>query len=252
MPHKTAGAALLGDAATEFSDVQYADAYPEGVEHHFWHLARNRLVASELRRALPKPGRVLEIGCGPGIVVQHLRAAGVDCWGCDLGQPIVPADCRPYAFTARDCLQLEPAFRSSVDALLLLDVLEHIDDDVAFLREVKGAFPRCRSLLVTVPARSELWSNYDDYYGHFRRHDCASLAMALTAGGFRLVRQRYFFQELYLPMLLARTTSGQRTTAVPVPSNRTLHRFLAGVSCACRTVLPAGLPGTSLLAVSAP
>src|SRR5262249_22527731 len=74
-------------------------------------------------------------------------------------------------------------------------ILEHIADDVKFLREMADSFPSARGLILTVPARSELWSNYDDYWGHHRRYNRASLADALDKGGFSLVRQRYFFHE---------------------------------------------------------
>jgi 2-polyprenyl-3-methyl-5-hydroxy-6-metoxy-1,4-benzoquinol methylase len=233
-----------------FSDTQYDEAYPEGIQNHFWHLARNRLVAATVRRAVPAAARVLEIGCGPAIVLRHLRASNVDCWGCDLGQPRVPAECADRAFVQQDCLQLDSEFRRSVDALLLLDVLEHIEDDVGFLRAISDGFPNSRALIVTVPARAELWSNYDRHYGHFRRYDRATLATTLAAGGFTLRHQRYFFQELYLPMLLAGRMPSQRTTTIPPPSHPGVHRLLAGISTACSSILPSGVPGTSLIALA--
>lgn len=234
-----------------FSDTQYDEAYPEGIQNHFWHLARNRLIAATVRRAAPAIGRVLEIGCGPAIVLRHLRAANIDCWGCDLGQPRVPAECADRVFKQQDCLHLDAEFRRSVDALLLLDVLEHIEDGVGFLRAISDGFANSRALIVTVPARAELWSNYDRHYGHFRRYDRATLARTLEAGGFTLRHQRYFFQELYLPMLLAKQMPSQRPTTIPPPSRPGMHRLLAGISTACSSILPSGVPGTSLIAVAA-
>jgi hypothetical protein len=193
---------------------------------------------------------VLEIGCGPAIVLQHLRSSRIDCWGCDLGRPSVPESCAPYVFAQQDYARLAPEFRASVDALLLLDVLEHIEDDVGFLRTIGEAFPSSRALIMTVPARTELWSNYDRHYGHFRRYDRASLAKALEASGFKQLRQRYFFQELYIPMLLAGMLPNQRATTIPAPSHPAMHRSLAAISSTCSTILPRGLPGTSLIAVA--
>jgi hypothetical protein len=233
-----------------FSDTQYDEAYPEGIQNHFWHLARNRLVAATVRRVVPAVSRVLEIGCGPAIVLRHLRASNIDCWGCDLGQPRVPAECADRMFVEQDCLHLDSEFRRSVDALLLLDVLEHIEDDVGFLRAISNGFPNSRALIVTVPARAELWSNYDRHYGHFRRYNRATLATTLEAGGFTLRHQRYFFQELYLPMLLAGKMPSQRATTILPPSRPGMHRLLAGLSTACSSILPSGVPGTSLIAVA--
>jgi 2-polyprenyl-3-methyl-5-hydroxy-6-metoxy-1,4-benzoquinol methylase len=73
---------------TTFDAVQYALPYAPGVERHFWNVARNRIVERHLRRALAtqrRSGRlVLDVGCGPGIVVDHLRRAGIDCHGVEL------------------------------------------------------------------------------------------------------------------------------------------------------------------------
>jgi hypothetical protein len=248
MSRKLSDVAAMDLPRSAFSDTQYDEAYPDGIQNHFWHLARNRLVAATVRRAAQPVGRVLEIGCGPAIVLRHLRASNIDCWGCDLGQPRVPTECADHVFMQQDCLHLDAEFRRSVDALLLLDVLEHIADDVGFLRAIGDGFPNSRALIVTVPARAELWSNYDTHYGHFRRYDRPTLATTLEAGGFTLRHQRYFFQELYLPMLLAKQMPNQRTTTIPPPSRPGMHRLLAGISTACSSILPSGVPGTSLIA----
>jgi SAM-dependent methyltransferase len=171
---------------SEFSEVQYDEAYPDGIEQHFWHLARNRLVEATLRQGADRKGRVLEIGCGPGLVLQYLRGRGFDCWGCELGDPPLPDAIRPFVLVKRDFRDLDPAFRRDTNSLLLLDVLEHIPDDTEFLRALVAAFPQSRSLILTVPARGELWSNYDDHYGHFRRYDQARLAAVLDEAGFSL------------------------------------------------------------------
>ena len=60
--------------------------------------------------------------------------------------------------------------RRGVTTLLVLDVIEHLEDPIAFLREVLSSFPDVSSLIVTVPAREELWSAFDDFYGHHRRY----------------------------------------------------------------------------------
>lgn len=236
--------------ATEFSATQYHEAYPDGVERHFWHLARNRLIASTLRRLVPDAGRVLEIGCGPAIVLGYLRGKGVDCWGCELGDPPLPEAVDPFVFARQDCCDLDPAFRHGIDTLLLFDVLEHISDEIGFLRQMHGAFPNCRAIVVTVPARAELWSNYDDHYGHFRRYDRSGLRAALDKGGFAPTHDRYFFHELYLPVFLATKRAAQREIEIRAPEHPLVHRLLARTSGVCSSVLPSAIPGTSLIAVA--
>jgi SAM-dependent methyltransferase len=237
---------------SEFSEAQFREAYPGGIEHHFWHLARNSLVEATLRRGFDGEGRVLEIGCGPGFVLQHLRKRGFDCWGCELGSPFLPDAIRPFVLVKQHFRDLKPGFRKEVRSLLLLDVLEHIPDDVSFLRALADAFPRSQSLVVTVPARRELWSNYDQHYGHWRRYDQVRLAAVLDEGGFALVRQRYFFQELYAPMLLMAKLASRRPTEFASPVNIRFHRSFAALSGLCSTILPGSWPGTSLIALARP
>lgn len=239
-----------GMSKSEYTQSQFHENYPQGIENHFWHLARNHLIASTLSRSLPDPGRILEIGCGPGIVLRHLREIGFDCWGCELGAPPLPEPLRPFVFLEQDCFQLDPEFRRSIDVLLLFDVLEHIEGDIAFLRMLADGFTNSRLLVMTVPARSELWSNYDEHYGHYRRYDRASLAETLEEGGYTLLRSRYFFHELYPPALIAAKLRGQRTTKLQSPTRLSLHRIVARASRLCTAVLPPGLPGMSLIAVA--
>lgn len=239
-------------ARTDFSDAQFREHAPDGVDKHFWHLARNRLIEATLRRGLHDAGRILEVGCGRGLVLQHLRARGLDCWGCELGEPKIPDPISPFVFVKQDFRGLRPAFRRQVRVLLLLDVLEHIPDDIGFLRDLTVSFPKIESLVLTVPARTELWSNYDDHYGHFRRYDRPGLAAVLDHAGFSLVSQRYFFHELYAPMLLAAQLKGHRQIEVRSPANPGIHRLLATLSVLCYTLLPPSCPGTSLIALAVP
>jgi SAM-dependent methyltransferase len=239
---------------SEFSERQFDEAYPEGVEQHFWHLARNRIVEATLRKGFNGKGRILEVGCGTGLVLRYLRGRGLDCWGCDLSCPRVSDAIRPFVFINQDFRTLDVSFRREICALLLLDVLEHVPDDAGFLRALAECFPKCESLVLTVPARTELWSNYDDHYGHLRRYDRTSLAATVDRGGFALVHQGYFFHELYLPLLAATKLAGGRDPEwrPPTRASARLHRFIATFSGLCYTIIPRSLPGTSLIALTAP
>lgn len=233
---------------SQFSQTLFDEAYPDGIAHHFWHLARNRLVEAALRQSIDRESRALEIGCGPGLVLQHLRSRGLDCWGCELGDPPLADVVRPFVFVQQDFRNLDAAFCRTVCSLLLLDVIEHIPDDIGFLRDLVETFPNGRSLILTVPARQELWSNYDAHYGHYRRYSQTTLMDVLNDSGFAVVYQRYFFQELYAPMLLAARLAGHRRTGFRAPAYPGLHRTLAVLSGLCSALIPGSWPGSSLLA----
>jgi hypothetical protein len=240
---------------TAFVAEQMDETYPPGIEEHFWTLARNMIVLREIRRAeaeTGKLGRILEIGCGRGVVLNYLRRHGVDCDGVEPSTAALPADLKPYVRSGTDCFQMPAGERAGYEGLLLLDVLEHIAEPDGFLRQVRSAFPSARVLILTVPARTELWSNYDDHFGHFRRYTIDMLAAELLDAGFGDIRARYFFHSLYPVMFAIKLLRGKRSTTTRAPDNPGLHRFIAGCFAAEELLLPGSIPGTSVIARARP
>jgi SAM-dependent methyltransferase len=243
----------MAKSETAFTNEQFAHAYPVGIETHFWYVARNAIVLDTIRwierREGFRFGRMLEIGCGRGIVVQYLRAKGRDCYGVELAPVSIPEPLKDYVWGGTDCLTLPETFRNQIELIFLLDVIEHVEDPEGFLASIRLAYPNCRWVIITVPARMELWSNFDREYGHFRRYDRAMLGDELKGAGAELVRSRYHFVPLY-PLIYALVYSGRgRSTSNSAPSSRWLHRIL-GALIRCETwFCPGWVYGTSVLGV---
>jgi len=242
--------------SSEFDASQAADAYPEGIEHGFWSIARNRMIDSALAEAArigirtPR-GRILEIGCGPGIVVNAMRAEGHDAWGVELGEPMVREAAKPYVTTGLAAQDLDAAFRKSIETIMLLDVIEHIEDEVSFLQSILPAFPNCRSLIVTVPARPEVWSNYDEYYGHFRRYTRETLDAAMVRAGLIPKKTRYFFRSLYFAAKLINTVGRKRAVVLRSPRFLPLQRMIArGFDLENWLAGSLPIPGLSLICIA--
>lgn len=186
-------------AETAFAAEKMKEAYNSGTENHFWTLARNRIVLREIRAAeaeMGKLGRILEIGCGRGIVLEYLRNHGTDCDGVEPSSVVVRGDLAPHVRSGIDSFQIPKDERTGYGGMLLLDVLEHIADPVGFLQQIRSAYPRAQVLILTVPARMELWSNYDEHFSHFRRYTVDTLVKELLGAGFGGIRARYFFHAL--------------------------------------------------------
>jgi len=233
---------------TAYTAQQFQDNYPPGMEHHWWSRAR----ADVVRRALHgfRGTTILDVGCGPGIVVQHLRACGFTCFGCELGQPDVLPAVQDLVWTGQDAAALDPAFRAGVGVALLLDVLEHLPDPAAFLRGLLLAFPNLRAIVITVPARPELWSAWDEHFGHHRRYDRRSLHDLCMAAGLSPVVLRYFFHTIY-PALLAVARLAGRSARVAPGRPRSLVDGLLARFFAWEAQLPIGrVVGSSLIAVA--
>lgn len=236
--------------ASGFSHEQYDNAFPAGIEEHYWHRARNRVVARKLRPWVQSTHRVLDIGCGPGIVVDYLRGVGIDCYGADIGTPTPssPGVAR-YLHLGTDAFELPEAFRDSVTVIVMVDVLEHMDAPDAFLRRCFQSFEKVKHIFVSVPARMEIWSNYDEYYGHLRRYSLETLAALARASGASAIESGYFFHALYAGARLVRLFTKERSTHVEAPRAGFAHKVLGTLLDWEERIVPRELPGSSVYAV---
>jgi len=240
----------MEERSTAFSGEQYANPYPPGIEAHYWNQARNRIVLRKLRGVLGPGTKALDLGCGPGIVVDYLRKQGVDCQGADLGTPLpaTPA-VAPYLHLGASAFELPPSFRESITLILLMDVLEHLPAPAEFLENCARHFPNARHVFLTLPARMEIWSSYDEYYGHFRRYSLETLSEVYASTGFSLVTKGYFFHSLYVAARLLALRSNQRSVTVATPKVRWPHALLGRVFALEEELTPPTVPGSSLFAL---
>jgi SAM-dependent methyltransferase len=239
-----------GAIDTAFSTSQYDESYPEGYENHFWNLARTNIVLNALQRNVAKTDIILEVGCGRGLYVAKARQAGFVALGCDLGRPRVHDEVANYVQVGTDFRDLDPAILATVSAVLVLDVLEHLEDPDDFLKQLLATMPALHTIIATVPARKELWSNYDEHFGHFRRYAKSELESLMRSAGFKQVESRYFFRFLYLPMWLLANIQGNRSVAIHSPANPWLHKVLGIVGRLDARILPRGLWGASVIGIA--
>ena len=237
---------------TEFKPEQFLAIYPPGIERHYWTLARNLIIKKELKRLDLHSRRLLEIGCGRGVVVDFLRQAGFDCHGVELASVEPLPGVTPYIHSGIEFSSLDKNFSLSIEVVLLLDVIEHLPDDASFLKRVRQSFPNAEYLIITVPARQELWSNYDVFNGHYRRYALAQLRQSMRQGGWQSLRASYFFHTLYLPARLLLQVFGKRQTKIipPVGAITLLHKILAGFFAFDHFILPSHYLGTSIMAAA--
>lgn len=237
--------AAASDSA--FAGAQYDAAYPPGIERSFWHRARNATILRWLRKFRMETGSLLEIGCGRGNVVDYLRQSGVDCIGCDLAAIPVPHHLSGKLFAATDFRDLPPALRAEVRGVLLCDVIEHLAEPATFLRSLATELPRLERVLLTVPARSELWSAWDEHFGHKRRYRLGMLRRELLVAGLKPLGARYFFHALYPPMY---ATARFRRPQAHGPRASWLHALVGAAFRVEQALVPPVVPGASIIAVA--
>ena len=134
------------------------------------------------------PGRLLEIGCGAGALLHELAGAGFDCTGLetstqalDIARRIRDTDGSPIELRDNAAADWDHAF----DAVVALEVLEHIPDDADALRTWSAWMKPSATLLVSVPAHRARWGPADEWAGHVRRYDRADIVRVLESAGFR-------------------------------------------------------------------
>lgn len=240
-------------STTAYDQGHFQDNYPPGMRFFYWTRARNVLLHQVLlRQQVPMP--MLEVGCGTGIVVRHLRAQDLEVTGVELGKPTVDPEIRTHVLTGQDALTLPADQRQRFRSIGVFDVIEHIEDAPAFLRALLNAFPQVEQVVVTVPAGPELWSNYDVHFGHFRRYTDASLREHLSAAGLRTTFLRSWFPSLYWAQRAAlRIGAGKkRQVSFDPPVEQPRRAIHAAMALALRTesaLLPGSWRGSSLVAV---
>ena len=171
----------------------------------FWFAHRNACLLALLRQ-FPTAGPFFDIGGGNGFVAAALESGGVPVVLVEPGAAGVRhAQTRGLRNVVHATLK-ETRFRDgSLPAIGLFDVLEHIDDEQAFLREIRRCLAPGGRIYLTVPAGRWLWSDDDLQAGHFRRYTRASLREAFDRAGFRPLLVSKMFFPLPLPLFLCRS-----------------------------------------------
>jgi SAM-dependent methyltransferase len=237
-----------------FTRSEYDRAYPQGIETHFWNIARHDALLQALRGLELEDALIMDVGCGAGITTRYLHERGFNIRGVEQGDAPVPEQCRGYISTGQDLFALEEALQRDIRCILLLDVIEHMAEREAFLCDIHQQLPECSYLVLTVSARRELWTNFDEYWGHQLRYDRPTLAGELQRSGFRVRKNSYHFHLVYLAGLLLKTLGIERDTGFSPPQRSRaaglLHRLLGYYGRLENRLLPGFLPGSSLVCIA--
>ena len=192
-------------------DPAYVAVHMEEDRSHWWFRGRLAVITATLRRALPpRRVRLLELGCGTGNVLAALAEFG-EAVGMEAHVELTAA-ARAAGLDVRagrlpDDLGVPAGW---ADVVLLLDVIEHVDDDVAALAAARRGVADGGLLVVTVPAYRWLWSGHDEVLGHRRRYTAAELRAAAERAGFSVLRVSYFNTLLFPVVALVRIWKGLR------------------------------------------
>jgi SAM-dependent methyltransferase len=176
---------------------------------HWWFAGRRRIIAEFVGRVCremkePRP-RILDVGCGTGANLQMLSQFGA-AEGVDVSSDALDF-CRSRGLTRvkQGAAEHLPFADAAFDLVTGLDVVEHLDDDIAGLREMRRVLGPDGRVVLFVPAFMFLWGVQDDISHHRRRYTLPELKQKLRDSGLKVERASYANITFFVPILIGRT-----------------------------------------------
>jgi SAM-dependent methyltransferase len=154
---------------------------------HWWFCARRKIVFSLLDRFLRKSGKgqvykICDMGCACGLILAELSKAGYDAVGVDSSDTALEYCADRGVRVLKGSLPHQiPLEEDSLDAVLMLDVLEHISDDKASIQSAIRFLRPGGLIICTVPAYSWLWTKRDEFHHHARRYSMSYFKEILSS-----------------------------------------------------------------------
>lgn len=225
---------------------------------HWWYTGKRlfmrRLLGDHLR-SKGKPLRILDVGCGTGANAIELSSYG-EVIACDrsldaLGMAAGRGVPRLCAASAPDL----PFGDNSFDVVTAFDIIEHVDDDAGFLRDLERVLAPGGALAIHVPAWPSMWSRHDEILEHKRRYTKRSLHALLAGSGLRIEHLGWASCALFAPWAavhwMRRLTGAKQDAADSVVVKGPINTALRGVyRVEAELAATVGLPfGVSLAAV---
>src|SRR6266850_3402611 len=178
-------------------------------ETHWWFAGRRRIISGFVEHICStlekRPPHILDVGCGTGANLELLACYG-EAEGVDVS-PEALAFCRERGLANVRQGEAEhlPYDDCSFDLVTGLDVVEHLDDDVAGLKEMWRVLRPGGRALLFVPAFMFLWGVQDDVSNHRRRYTLEGLKSVVREAGFEVEHATYANITFFLPILIGRS-----------------------------------------------
>lgn len=169
------------------------------VNRHPWELSRTECIFKEIKK-LGKRTRVLDIGCGDCYFDKRLLESFPDIdalYGVDIFMEQSHSEGKAHWINT-----LEDLPEEKFDLILMMDVLEHIEDDKGYMKNIKNYLSDEGVIVFTVPAFMKLYSLHDEELKHFRRYNSKMLYTTLENTGLKIQNRSYFYFSLIILRLL--------------------------------------------------
>jgi SAM-dependent methyltransferase len=195
---------------------------------------RNNFIEQLIRKYifenLPKGARVLEFGAGKGqFVFRFYKMENIELLATEIDENYL----KTLSTVVKTYTDLDD-IPGQLDGIFLIDVLEHIENDAEFVRKFYSKLKPNGRLFIYVPARMELYTEWDKNVGHYRRYTLPQLKKVVTDGGFKIKKARYHELLSYFASLAGKVMKGAQENpkavkfydSVIVRSTNFIERFV--------------------------
>lgn len=218
-------------------DLKETDILGDDISQHWYYRSKVKAIMQLLGSI--GSSAILDVGAGSGFFSRYLLAnsSANSAWCIDISyddDSDVLENGKPMYF--RRCVE-----QIDADLVLLMDVLEHVDDDVGFLNCYVNKAPRGARFLISVPAFQFLWSDHDVSLEHKRRYQLRQIEDVTRRAGLTVVRGAYFFAMVFPIAVITRLSArGSINSNMPVRLQLSKHHPLVNSTLAtlCRFELP--------------
>jgi 2-polyprenyl-3-methyl-5-hydroxy-6-metoxy-1,4-benzoquinol methylase len=215
-------------------DLKEEDILGADIAQHWYYRSK----AAALRRAVAglNPQRLLDVGAGSGFFSRHLlsegRAQSALC--VDIGYD----HDRDDQVGGKPVLYRRDSGMTDCDLVLMMDVLEHVDDDRGLVRHYAAKVPSGAHFLVTVPAFRFLWGGHDVFLEHKRRYRLGEIEAAMRDAGLTIVKGAYYFGLVFpLAAVVRLATRGDAEPKSSLKKHGALTNGLLTAICAAELPL---------------
>jgi SAM-dependent methyltransferase len=230
-------------------------------QHPWWHARASLMLALLRKMNVRPPARVLDAGCGWGVNLDVLEKRGYRVTGLDISPQTLKRLDRPDRLLIEaDLTQEVPAHEERYDAVIALDVIEHLNDDRQAVTRLGELTRRGGIVIVSVPALPELYSEFDSIQGHRRRYIPSTLRHAFEGSGLTIEHILWWGSWMVPILRLQRNRTLGDVAASPAETYRRYLRlppwpisFFCNLAFAFdqpRTLRGRARQGTSLFAVA--
>lgn len=212
-------------------DLKEENAIGGDPSSHWYYISKARAIKSLLGEQPIET--LLDVGAGSGVfshmLIDEGRASRAVCVDPNYDDAfILERKTKKVDF-------VRSAQTGNADTVLMIDVIEHVDDDVSLIREYANAAKPGSRFLISVPAFNFLWSAHDDFLEHRRRYTLETLQASVEAAGLSPVNLQYFFGLLFPAVaaqrLFQQTLSGDKEASASALTQapRWLNKALVAV-----------------------